>query len=84
MDQRSIVICLARKELSAIAIHHDLAATLGPEAVGYSSVTCYIREAILISSNSPANIPEANPSSTILTKLFSSHSPKSRLRQFES
>jgi hypothetical protein len=35
MDQRSVVLSLARKELSAIAIHHDLVAKLGPEAVSY-------------------------------------------------
>jgi hypothetical protein len=46
MDQRSIVVDLARKELSAIAFHHDLAATLGPEAVSYSCVTRLLREAI--------------------------------------
>jgi hypothetical protein len=59
VDQRSIVLYLARKELSVIAIHHDLVSTLGPEAVSYSSVTCYLREAIFVSSNSHANIPEA-------------------------
>jgi hypothetical protein len=33
MDQRLMILCLARKELSAIVAHHDLVATLGPEAV---------------------------------------------------
>jgi hypothetical protein len=61
MDQRSIVLQLPRKKLSAVAIHHDLVTTLGPEAVICSSVTRYLREAILVSSNSPANIPEAEP-----------------------
>jgi hypothetical protein len=61
MDQRSIVLYFVRKELSAIAIHDDLAATLGPEAVSYSCVTRYLHEVIFISSNSHPNIPEAEP-----------------------
>jgi hypothetical protein len=61
MDQRSIVLYLTRKELSAITIHHNFVATLGSEAVSYSSVTRCLREAIFVSSNSPANIPEAGP-----------------------
>jgi hypothetical protein len=61
MDQRPIVFCLAKKELSAIAIHHDLVATVGPEAVSYSSVTRYLREAMFVSSNSPATVPEEEP-----------------------
>jgi hypothetical protein len=59
MDQRSIAFYFAGKDLSAIAIHHDLVATLGPEAVSYSCVTGYLLDAIFVSSNSPANIPEA-------------------------
>jgi hypothetical protein len=59
MDQRSIVLYVARKELSGLAIHHDSVATLGPEAVSYSSVARYLYEDVFVSSNSPANIPEA-------------------------
>jgi hypothetical protein len=59
MDQRLIVLSLTRKELSVIAIHHDLVVTLAPEAVSYSSVARYLRIAIFVSSNSPANVPEA-------------------------
>jgi hypothetical protein len=61
MDQRSIVFYLTKKELSAIAIHHDLVVTLCPEVVSYSSVTRYLREVIFVSSNSPATIPETEP-----------------------
>jgi hypothetical protein len=59
MDQRSIVLYLylARKDLPAVAIQHNLVITLGPEAVSDSCVTHYFREAIFVSSNSPANIP---------------------------
>jgi hypothetical protein len=61
MDQKPIVIYLAMKELSAVAIHHDLRATLGPEAVNYLSMIHCLRQAIFISSKSPANIPETEP-----------------------
>jgi hypothetical protein len=43
MDQRTIVLSLRMKELLSEAIHHDLVATLGPEAVAYSIVTWYFR-----------------------------------------
>jgi hypothetical protein len=59
--KKSIVLCLARKELSAIAIHHELVATLGPEVVSYSSMTRYLHEASFVSSNSPATMPLAEP-----------------------
>jgi hypothetical protein len=39
MDQISIVLYLARKELSAIVIHHDRVATLGREAASQPSMT---------------------------------------------
>jgi hypothetical protein len=41
------------KEPSTVAIHGDLVATLGAEAVSYPSVTRYLREAIFASSNPP-------------------------------
>jgi hypothetical protein len=47
MDQRSIVLYLHLKGLSAHAIHDDLVATLGPRAVTYSTVTGHLREAKL-------------------------------------
>jgi AraC-like DNA-binding protein len=43
MDQRSIALYLAKKGLSAAAIHGDLGETLGPQAVAYSTVTMYLR-----------------------------------------
>jgi hypothetical protein len=46
-----------RKGLSAVAIHDDLVATFGPEAVNYQSVTRYLREAIFASSNPPDPFP---------------------------
>jgi hypothetical protein len=61
MDQKSIVLYLAGKDLSAIAVRHDLVATLGPEAVSHSSMTSCLHEAIFVPSNSLANIPEAEP-----------------------
>jgi hypothetical protein len=61
MDPRSMVLYLAGMEFSAITVYHNLIATLGTEPINYSSVTRYLRKAILVSSNSLANIPEAKP-----------------------
>jgi AraC-like DNA-binding protein len=44
MDQRSIVVYLSMRGYSAIEIHNDLVETLGAEAVGYSTVTHYLRD----------------------------------------
>jgi hypothetical protein len=46
MEQRSIVLYLARKGLSPLAIHDDLVTTLGADAdaESYSSVTRYLRD----------------------------------------
>jgi hypothetical protein len=42
MDQRSICLFLAMKGLSGQAIYNELAAVLGPDAIGYSTVTNYL------------------------------------------
>jgi hypothetical protein len=57
MDRQLIVLYLSRKELSAVAIHDDLAATLGAEVVSDPSVTRYLREAIFALSNPPDPLP---------------------------
>jgi hypothetical protein len=44
MNQRSICSFLARKELSALEIHNELAIVLGPIAVAYSTITAYLRQ----------------------------------------
>jgi hypothetical protein len=58
MEQRSIVLCLVRKGLSPLAIHDDPVTTLGADAVSYSSVTRYLRDAIFASSNPPTPLPQ--------------------------
>jgi hypothetical protein len=45
MTQRPIVAYLLLKGMSAREVHDDIVATLGPDAVSYSSVTRYIDEA---------------------------------------
>jgi hypothetical protein len=45
MTQRPIVACLSLKGMLAREIHDDIIATLGSDAVPYSSVTHYLREA---------------------------------------
>jgi hypothetical protein len=46
-DQRSIVLDLHLKDLSANAVHDDLVATLGTKAVAHNTMTRYLREAKL-------------------------------------
>jgi hypothetical protein len=61
MEQQSIVVYLARKGLSPLAIHDDLVTTLGADAdadaVNSSSVTRYLRDPVFASSNPPTNLP---------------------------
>jgi transposase len=45
MPQRPIVAYFSLKGMSAREIHDDIVATFGPNAVSYSSVTRYLREA---------------------------------------
>jgi hypothetical protein len=47
MDQRSIVLYLHLKRLSARAMHDDHVATLDPKAVASNTVRCHLREARL-------------------------------------
>jgi hypothetical protein len=44
MEQRSVCLFLALKGLSARAIHDELTAVLGCDAIGYSTVTKYVRQ----------------------------------------
>jgi transcriptional regulator of acetoin/glycerol metabolism len=62
MEQRSIVLCLARKGLSPLAIHDDIVITLGADAdadaVSDSSVTRHLRDAVFASSNPRTDLSE--------------------------
>jgi hypothetical protein len=42
MDQRSICLFLARKEVSALEIHNEFVIVLDPEAEAYSTITKYL------------------------------------------
>jgi hypothetical protein len=44
MDQRSICLFLAMRRPSAQATHNELVAMLDPDAIGYSTVTNYLRQ----------------------------------------
>jgi hypothetical protein len=44
MDQRSICLFLALKELSAWAVDNKLTVVLGAEAIAYSTITEYLRQ----------------------------------------
>jgi hypothetical protein len=56
MTQRPTVAYLSMKGMSAREIHNDIVATLRPDAVSYSSVTRYLREAQF-----PPSKPEPHP-----------------------
>jgi hypothetical protein len=60
MDQRSIVLYLARKGLWATEIDNDLVVTLGSNTEDSSSVTCFLHEAIFLSPNPPITFSEEN------------------------
>jgi hypothetical protein len=45
MTQRPIVAYLSLKRISTREVHDDIVVTLGPDAMSYSSVTRYLREA---------------------------------------
>jgi hypothetical protein len=45
MTRRPIIAYLSLKGMSAPEVHDDIVANLGPDAVSYSSVTRYLREA---------------------------------------
>jgi hypothetical protein len=61
MDQRSIVLYLNRKGWMARVIHDNLVATLGEEAIAYSSMTKYIREVQTGPDDAPALPEEISP-----------------------
>jgi hypothetical protein len=44
MDERSIVLFLSMKRLSAQDIHGELVTVLGSDAIGYSTVMKYLRQ----------------------------------------
>jgi hypothetical protein len=56
MTQRPIAACLSLKGMSVHEIHDDIVATLGPDAVSYSSVTRYLGE-----TRFPPSKPEPHP-----------------------
>jgi hypothetical protein len=56
MTQRPIVAYLSLKGMPVHEIHDDIVATLEPDAVSYSSVTRYLREARF-----PPSKPEPHP-----------------------
>jgi hypothetical protein len=93
ITQRPIVVYLSLRGMSAREIHDDIVGSLVPDAVSYSSVTRYLREARFLLS-----IPELHPADVqrdlddsdqdILTALednpFASVRQPSRLTHFPS
>jgi hypothetical protein len=84
MDQRSIVLYLASKGLSALEIDSDLVGTVGSDANGYSSATYFLREAKFPSPNLPSTFSEENLSlddSNEAILLAPSEQPFTSIRQ---
>jgi hypothetical protein len=61
MDQRLIVLYLNRKGLTTQLIHDDFVATLGEEAIAYSTVTNYLRAARIIPRDAKAFSAASSP-----------------------
>jgi hypothetical protein len=62
MDQHSIVLSRALRQLPGRASREDPVSTLGPDAVAYRSVTIYLREAqssVLTDAAPSVDIPMA-------------------------
>jgi hypothetical protein len=61
MNQKSICLYFARKDFKAIAIHKELVAALGAEAVSYPFVTGYLRDVRLSPYIHPVTFSEPDP-----------------------
>jgi hypothetical protein len=70
MTQRPIVAYLSLKGMSACEIHDNIVATLGPDAVSYSSVTRCLREAQFPPSKPEPIQPTFKEISMIQIRLF--------------
>jgi hypothetical protein len=58
IDLRSIVLSLLSKGLSANDIHFDILHSVGPNVVGYSTITLYLREARSATVADPETAPD--------------------------
>jgi hypothetical protein len=58
MDLRSIVLYLSQKNLSVKGIHLDIVHALEHNAVGYSTVTLYLRDARCAGPMDPEAVPD--------------------------
>jgi hypothetical protein len=70
MTQRPMVAYLSLKRMSARENHDDIITTLGPDAVSYSSVTRYLREARFPPSKPEPIQPTFKEISMIQIRLF--------------
>jgi hypothetical protein len=86
MDQKPIVLYLPMKGMALDTIHDDLVSTLGKDAVAYSTMTKYTRNA-QFSGRKEATSPEApdvehNPvNDAVLTDLAEFPFPFSPVRE---
>jgi hypothetical protein len=84
MDQKSIVLSLNRNGWTARVIHHDLMDTLREEAIAYSTVTKYLREAQISlgdpTPSSDATSPHIDDSGEVILRAIE-ELPLSSVRQ---
>jgi hypothetical protein len=78
MDQRTICICLNRKELSAQAIHDELVQILGSDVITYWMVTSYLGASRWRAQNEEQH---SDPLPVLSTTQFSMPFIKPRSRQ---
>ena len=58
MDFKSIVLYLEKKGMSATEIHNDIIGTLGPDIMGYSTITYYLRTRDYYQNSTPTKKEE--------------------------
>jgi hypothetical protein len=82
MDQRSIVLYLARNGLAAVSIDEDFITTLGAEAISYPSVACDLRGVKFATSNPEVTFLNRSVNMITATKLSCSPEMNNHLRQY--
>jgi hypothetical protein len=71
MDQRSIIMFLGMKGLSAIAIHRELVDVLGSDAITYSAVPKYLRSTSFEMKSAGSDKGTDDPGTSLMDDQFS-------------
>jgi hypothetical protein len=81
MDQKSIVLYLHLKEMSAQTIHDDLVATLGYKTLGYSKIMKYLHRARFDPAKNPPDSDASSPDLDDSDKVILAALDENRSRQ---